>query len=51
MYSRGIDGAPSVKPGFTPADQIGQYVNATLTEIEKFISSMFYFQFHLTNLS
>lgn len=39
MYSRGIDGAPSVMPGVTPADQIGRYVNTTMTEINDYIGN------------
>lgn len=37
MYSRGIDGAPTVLPGVKPADQIGQYVNTTMNEIYTFV--------------
>lgn len=37
MYSRGIDGAPTVLPGVKPADQIGQYVNTTMNAIYSFV--------------
>lgn len=37
MYSRGIDGAPTVIPGVKPADQIGRYVNTTMNEIYSFV--------------
>lgn len=37
MYSRGIDGAPTVLPGVKPADQIGQYVNTTMNAIFSFV--------------
>ncbi len=38
LYARGIDGAPIINPTVRPVDEIGRYINSTISELNQRIN-------------